>query len=145
MNSYYVLHARTIIKLVLIEKLFTTIHPRGRTIHQMTKKVKGDYSLLAEIETMQKCIKASFVSEIMFIKLIGICEYNKDDYVNFDLLTIKELDCFLANGIIISGVVKIHPIYRRFLAIFDPSYYHLTCFLMVLSHYEFSHDMRVLR
>jgi len=46
---------------------------------------------------------------------------DKCNYVNFDSLTIKELSCFIVNGILFQGVGRICPIYAYESTIFDES------------------------
>lgn len=46
------------------------------------------------IDTMQRRLKGNKMLLMKYTKTIGIGEYNKSDYVNFDVLTIKELACF---------------------------------------------------
>lgn len=42
---------------------------------------------------------------------------NKDDYVNYDMLTIKELRHFLKSGILFQGLVESVPLYSHFMPI----------------------------
>ncbi len=60
---------------------------------------------------------------------------NKDDYVNYDMLTIKELRHFLKSGIIISGVGGICPIILPFYAYSGYVYPIFTLYSGSIFHY----------
>jgi len=76
--------------------------------------------MLAEKAFLKKRIKASLMLKTMPVVIVSSNIY----YVNYDLLTIKDLRYFLESGKIISGKARIYPTLMLFLVLFDLSYTH---------------------